>query len=197
MWNYFASVWLRRGWCAFRRLLCNEAFWYFVIPEDLFQLSGGPLDPTPPTPFAPAAAAAATSLQLCPTLCDPIDGSPPDSPVLGILQARTLDWVAVSFSSSWKWKVKSESEVAQSCPTLSDPMDCSLPGPSVRGIFQARGLGWGASASSAFAPRIWLISRRSPRQFGVVSVAPGSIICGPGIWPGTSIMCLGQIPHLY
>ena len=94
-------------------------------------------------------------------------------------------------------KVKSESEVAQSYPTLSDPMDCSLPGPSVRGIFQARGLGWGASASSAFAPRIWLISRRSPRQFGVVSVAPGSIICGPGIWPGTSIMCLGQIPHLY
>ena len=72
-----------------------------MIPEDLFQLSGGPLDPTPPTPFAPAAAAAAAkSLQLCPTLCDPIDGSPSDTPVLGILQARTLDWVAVSFSSS-------------------------------------------------------------------------------------------------
>ena len=73
------------------------------------------------------------SLQSCPTLCDPIDGSPPGSPVPGILQARTLEWGAISFSSGWKWKVK----VAQSCPTLSDPMDCSPPGSSVHGIFQA------------------------------------------------------------
>ena len=48
------------------------------------------------------AAAAAKSLQSCPTLCDPIDGSPSGSPVLGILQARTLEWVAISFSSAWK-----------------------------------------------------------------------------------------------
>ena len=47
-----------------------------------------------------AAAAAAKSLQSCPTLCDPIDGSPPGSPVPGILQARTLDWVAISFSNA-------------------------------------------------------------------------------------------------
>ena len=52
------------------------------------------------------AAAAAKSLQSCPTLCDPIDGSPPGSPILGILQARTLEWVAISFSNAWKWKVK-------------------------------------------------------------------------------------------
>ena len=52
------------------------------------------------------AAAAAKSLQSCPTLCDPIDGSPPGSLVPGILQARTLDWVAISFSNVWKWKVK-------------------------------------------------------------------------------------------
>ena len=52
------------------------------------------------------AAAAAKSLQLCPTLCDPRDGSPPGSPVPGILQARTLEWVAISFSNAWKWKVK-------------------------------------------------------------------------------------------
>ena len=52
------------------------------------------------------AAAAAKSLQLCLTLCDPIDDSPPDSPVPGILQARTLEWVAISFSNAWKWKVK-------------------------------------------------------------------------------------------
>ena len=75
----------------------------------------------------------AKSLQLCPTLCDPMDGSPPGSPVPGILQARTLEWVAISFSSAWKWK--NESEVAQSCPTLSDAMDCSLTGSSVHGIF--------------------------------------------------------------
>ena len=49
-------------------------------------------------------AAAAKSLQSCPTLCDPIDGSPPDSPVPGILQARALEWVAISFSNAWKWK---------------------------------------------------------------------------------------------
>jgi len=54
--------------------------------------------------FMHAAAAAAKSLQSCPTLCDPIDGSPPGSPFLGILQARTLEWVAISFSSAWKWK---------------------------------------------------------------------------------------------
>ena len=51
-------------------------------------------------------AAAAKSLQSCPTLCDPIDSSPPGSPIPGILQARTLEWVAVSFSNAWKWKVK-------------------------------------------------------------------------------------------
>ena len=50
--------------------------------------------------------ATAKSLQSCLTLCDPIDGSPPGSPVPGILQARTLEWVAVSFSNAWKWKVK-------------------------------------------------------------------------------------------
>ena len=56
-----------------------------------------------------AAAAASKSLQSCLTLCDPIDGSPPGSPVPGILQARTLEWVAIAFSSAWKWKVKVKS----------------------------------------------------------------------------------------
>ena len=55
------------------------------------------------------AAAAAKSLQSCPTLCDHIDGSPPGSPVPGILQARTLEWLAISFSNGWKWKVKRKS----------------------------------------------------------------------------------------
>ena len=55
---------------------------------------------------AASAAAATKSLQLRPTLCDPIDGSPPGSPIPGILQARTPEWVAISFPSAWKWKVK-------------------------------------------------------------------------------------------
>ena len=54
-------------------------------------------------------AGAAKSLQLCPTLCDPIDGSPPSSTIPGILQARTLEWVAISFFNAWKWKVKVKS----------------------------------------------------------------------------------------
>ena len=56
-----------------------------------------------------AAAAAAKSLQSCPTLCDPIDRSPPCSPIPGILQARKLEWVAISLSNVWKWKVKAKS----------------------------------------------------------------------------------------
>ena len=97
------------------------------------------------SPLLRSAAAATKSLQLCPTLCDPID-SPPGSPVPGILQARTLEWVALSFSNAWKWKVKVKS---LSCVlTLSEPMDCSLPGSSIHGIFQARVLEWSAIAFS-------------------------------------------------
>ena len=59
-----------------------------------------------PCPYDAVAAAAAKLLQSCPTLCDPIDGSPPGSPIPGILQTRTLEWVAISFSNAWKWKVK-------------------------------------------------------------------------------------------
>ena len=94
-------------------------------------------------------AAAAKSHQSCPTLCDPRDGSPPGSPVPGILQARTLEWVAISLSNAWKWKVKVKL-LSRDRPhvSLSDPMDCSLPGSSVLGIFQAGVLEWGAIAFS-------------------------------------------------
>ena len=76
-------------------------------------------------------AAAAKSLQSCPTLCDPIDGSPSGSPVPGIIQARTLEWVAMSFSNAWKWKVK---EAAQSCLTLSDPWTAAHQAPPSMGF---------------------------------------------------------------
>ena len=75
--------------------------------------------------------AAAKSLQSCPTLCDPIDGSPPGSPVSGSLHVRTLEWAAISFSNV---KVKSENEVAQLCPTLRDPMDCTHQAPPSMGF---------------------------------------------------------------
>ena len=90
-----------------------------------------------------AAAAAAKSLQSCQTLCDPIDGSSPGSPIPGVFQARVGCHILLQCM-----KVKGESEVAQSCPTPSDPMDCSPPGSSVHGTFQARVLEWGAIAFS-------------------------------------------------
>ena len=76
-----------------------------------------------------AAAAAAASLQSSPTLCDLIDGSPPGSSVTGILQARILEWVAISFSNACM-----HAKLLQSCPTLCDPMDSSPPGSSVHRI---------------------------------------------------------------
>ena len=73
--------------------------WYVVFKKSLLHSRSS----------AAAAAAAAKSLQSCSTLCDPLDGSPPGSPIPGILQARTLEWVAISFSNAWKWKVKVKS----------------------------------------------------------------------------------------
>ena len=76
------------------------------------------------------AAATAMLLQSCPTLCDPIDGSPPGSPVPGILQARTLEWVAISFSNAWKWKVKkSLSRVQPSVNPTALDHSCGPRGP--------------------------------------------------------------------
>ena len=71
--------------------------YFFVVYPSLYSVSVLPL------------AAAAKSLQSCLTLCDPIDSSPPGSPVPGILQARTLEWVSISFSNAWKWNVKVKS----------------------------------------------------------------------------------------
>ena len=95
--------------------------------------------------LAKVGSAAAKSLQSCATLCNPIDGSLPGSPLPGILQTRTLEWLPFPLQCM---KVKSESEVAQSCPTPSEPVDCSLPGSSAHGIFQASVLEWVAIAFS-------------------------------------------------
>ena len=79
--------------------------------------------------YVNAAAAAAKLIQSCPTLCYPIDGSPPGSSVPGILQARILEWVAISFSNACM-----HAKSLQLCPTLCDPMDSSPPGFSVHVI---------------------------------------------------------------
>ena len=86
------------------------------------------------------------SLQSCPTLCDPIDSSPPGSPCPWDSPGKNTG-VGCHFLLQCM-KVKSESEDAHLCPTLSDPMDCSLPGSSIHGIFQARVLEWDAIAFS-------------------------------------------------
>ena len=88
-----------------------------------------------------AAAAAAKLLQPCPTLCDIIDSSPPGSPVPGILQARTLEWVAISFSNAWKWKVKVKS--LSRVRLFETPWTAAHQAPPSMG-FQARVLEWGA-----------------------------------------------------
>ena len=103
------------------------------------------------------AAAAAKSLQSCPTLCDPEDGSPPGSPSLGF--SRQEHWSGLPFPPPMH---ESENEVSQSCLTLSNPMDCSLPGSSIHGIFHARVLEWAAIAFSPQKTIQCLLSSNSP-----------------------------------
>ena len=88
-------------------------------------------------------AAAVRSLQSCSTLCEPTDGSPPGSFPPGILQARILEWIAISFSNACMHPTS-----LQSCPTLCDPIDGCPPGSSLPGILQARTLEWVAISFS-------------------------------------------------
>ena len=92
--------------------------------------------------------------QSCLTLCDPIDGSPPGSPVPGILQARTLEWVAISFSKAWKWKMKVK--LLSRVWLLATPWTAAYQGSSVHGIFQA-----GVLEYKVYFQAIWYISIKS------------------------------------
>ena len=104
------------------------------------------------------------------------------APVPGILQARILERVAISFSNAWKWKAK---EVTQSCSTLSDSMDCSLPGSSIHGLFQARVPEWVAIAFSDF--QSYIPPNSSFRQFCAYRICSLSLKC---LWPLHDIQCL-------
>ena len=117
---------IKNRFCSFYTILTHfcdrDSFFYFIgkttmvwevviCPRSHGQWGAGlglllQGSPSLSTTVAVAAAAAAKSLQLCRILCDPIDGSPPGSPIPGILQARTLEWVVISFSNAWKWRVK-------------------------------------------------------------------------------------------
>ena len=94
---------LSKSRAGFSRRSCTEHTWG---PCATCPLQGSSSASAPRRGAGPSAAAAAKSLQSCLTLCDPIDRRPLDSPIPGILQARTLEWVAISFSNAWKWKVK-------------------------------------------------------------------------------------------
>ena len=99
-WSYLACTHCRRQLGKAEVLKCNPSITLWSLEK--MQILWSYIR-------SAAAAAAAKSLQLCPTLWDPIDGSPPGSPVPGILQTRTLEWVAISFSNALKWKVKVKS----------------------------------------------------------------------------------------
>ena len=117
--SHFHGVWLSETlWTVARQASLSMGFskkeyWSGLPcppPGDLPNPRIKPASPlSPPLAGGFFITAAAKSLQSCPTLCDPIDGSPPGYPIPGILQARTLEWVAISFSSAWKWKVKVKS----------------------------------------------------------------------------------------
>ena len=121
--------------------------WVGFPPESHFILKGGK------TNISMAAAAAAKSLQSCPTLCDPIDGSPPGSPVPGILQAGTLEWVAISFSNAWKWKVKVKS--LSRIRLLATPWTAAYQAPPSMGF--SRQEYW--SGVPLPSPTLWLLVR--------------------------------------
>ena len=100
-------------------------------------------------------AAAAKSLQSCLTLCDPIDGSPPGSPVPGILQARTLEWVAISFSNAWKWKVKRK--LLSRVRLLATPRTTAYQAPPSMGF--SRQEYWSGHPNSVQSlSRVWLLA---------------------------------------
>ena len=112
-------------------------------------------------------------LQSCPTLCDPIDGSSPGSPVPGILQARTLEWVAISFSNAWKWKVKVKS--LSRVQLLATPWTSTYQAPPSMG-FSRKSTGVGCHC---LLPSLWQFCTLSHPKFSKVGRATSLEFIGP------------------
>ena len=147
--------------------------------------------------FISHAVAAAKSLQSCPTLCDPIDGNPPGSPVPGILQARTLEWAAISFSNAWKWKVKVK--LLSHVRLLATPWTSKVILTTLQASLQQY-MNWelpdvqpgfrkGRGTRDQIANIVWIIEKarekKKKRDFpgGPVAKAPCSQRRGPGVRP--------------
>ena len=137
-------------------------------------------------------AAAAKSLQLCPTLCDPIDGSLPGSPVPGILHARTLEWVAVSFSNAWTWKVKVKS--LSRVPLFVTPWTAAYPTPPKKFYWITQ------SQKSPHRPTCWLNEGRGEaglnecvlRVIYLPSIARGTVTFSLMLWCGNDHCYSGE-----
>ena len=144
--------------------------------------------------------AAAKSLQSYPTLCDPIDGSPPGSPVPGILQARTLEWVAVSFSNAWKWKVKVKS---LSCiRLLATPWTAAYQAPPSMGFSRQEywtgvplpslDLIWAYANMPGWGGPLWLAISRTKESDGAWCVL--NCYCLPGLKLSSVLSFSGAMP---
>ena len=135
------------------------------------------------TSISAAATATAKWLQLCLTLCDPIDGSPPGSPVPGILQARILEWVAISFSNAWKWKVKSLSRAR----LLVTPWTAAYQAPPSMGF--SRQESWSGVPSPS--PQVSLVWPNNVLYTNSIQVRIIYLIYlshkSPSIWNGSSL----------
>ena len=140
------------------------------------------------TAAAAAAAAAAKLLQSCPTLCDPIDGSPPGSPIPGILQARTLEWVAIFFSNAGKWKVKVKS--LSRVWLLATPWTVAYQAPPSMG-FSRQEYWSGVPLPSPFA-KLLTLSKGSLPEFYFLYLLSTIIMCSFMLQGLTEIMWMSQ-----
>ena len=136
-----------------------------------------------------AAAAAAKLLQSCPTLCNPINGSPPGSPIPGVLQARTMEWVAISFSSAWKWKVQVKS--LSRLQLLVTPSTAASQAPPSMGFSRQEYWSGVPLPSPAVKARS---QQRNKVYFG--SSLPGGSLASVKLYMNLVPLCIFQEPHL-
>ena len=147
-------------------LLCHLSQCYLILTN------GTTTSHSNKTCNAPAFLCYAKSLQLCPTLCDPIDGSPPGSPIPGILQARTLEWVAISFSNAGKWKVKVK--LLSHVRLLATPWTAAYQAPPFMGFSRQEYRSGVPLPSLTSLLTSWQISNNSKRLISLLQLAPSS-----------------------